>query len=289
MKKALKIALGLPLLALTGCNGYFGNYWTHTDNYAAPIGQSEVTGNDTVYTKELKCLSAELKQKHVTPDVMTIGRVLDFTGKDDIETGRRLTQGATLMMISALDKVGVPQVERFDTSVNEFELKMKDNKLIKNSIEGDERAYQPILAGSIVGSKYTIMGGITELNYNIRSNDVNALFDIASGGMRYYVMNVAMDFRLVETDTLKIVSTVSYQKQIIGREVQAGVFKFFENKLLDVGVGERSLEPIQLAVRSISELAVYELLGKLYGTSGDSCRAAALSSEPMPGWIKGGL
>jgi len=271
MRKLFTSILYLSLFSLSGCSSFFGNYWTKTDNYAKPIGHSVVTDNSTMYSDTLKCLAYQMEEKGIRPDTMTIGKVLDYTGKDDLETGRRLTQGATLMVISALAKAGVPQVERFDTSVNEFELKMKDNKLIKNSIKGDKRAYQPIIAGSLVGSKYTIMGGITELNYNIRSNDVNALFDFASGGLRYYVMNVAMDFRLVETDTLKIISTVSYQKQIIGREVQAGVFEFFDDKLLDIGVGERSLEPMQLAIRSISELAVFDLVNDLYQIPREYC------------------
>jgi curli biogenesis system outer membrane secretion channel CsgG len=279
MIKLLKIFSLSSLFFLSACSNYFGNYWTATENYAKPIGQSRVTDNTTIYTDTLKCLSHQMDQKNINPDIMTIGKVLDYTGKDDIETGRRLTQGATLMVISALAKAGVPQVERFDTSVNEFELKMKDNKLIKNSIDGDERAYQPIIAGSLVGSKYAIMGGITELNYNIRSNDVNALFDFASGGMRYYVMNVAMDFRLVETDTLKIVSTVSYQKQIIGREIQAGIFEFFDDKLLDIGIGERSLEPMQLAIRSISELAVHDLVSELYRIPREYCYNLTVPKE----------
>ena len=267
------------LRTLCGCSSYFGNYWTATDNYAKPIGQSLVTDNKTLYTDALKCLAVQMEHQNIRPDVMTVGRILDYTGKDDLETGRRLTQGATLMAISALSKAGIPQVERFDTSVNEFELKMKDNKLIKNSIEGDNRPYQPIIAGSLVGSKYMLMGGITELNYNIRSNDVNALFDFASGGLRYYVMNVAMDFRLVETDTLRIVSTVSYQKQIIGREIQAGVFEFFDDTLLDLGVGERSLEPMQLAVRAISELAVYDMLNDLYEIPRSQCYELTVPEE----------
>lgn len=269
----------LSLLALGACGDYFGNYWTPTGNYAKPIGQSRVTNNKTSYSETLKCLAHTMREQKIKPDTMTVGRVLDYTGKDDLETGRRLTQGATLMVISALAKAGIPQVERFDTSVNEFELKMKDNKLVKNSIEGDKRVYQPIIAGSLVGSKYTIMGGITELNYNIRSNDMNAFFDFASGGLRYYVMNVAMDFRLVETETLKIVSNVSYQKQIIGREVQAGVFEFFDEKLLDLSVGERSLEPMQLAIRSISELAVYDLLNDLYKIPRDHCYDLTVPKE----------
>lgn len=268
-KKLLLITVLVPLLS--SCGSLMGNYWTKTDNYVKPIGKSLVTDNNTIYSGSLQCVAGEVRKANIPQSIITVGNILDYTGKDDLETGRRLTQGASLMVISALAKAGVPQVERFDTAVSEFELKMKDSKLIKNSIPGDKRVYQPIKAGSLVGSKYVIIGGITELNYNIRSNDVDALFDIVSGGLRYYVMNVAMDLRLVNTETLEIKSIVSYQKQIIGREVQAGVFEFFDEKLLDVGIGERSLEPMQLAVRSIAELAVHDIVSDLYQIPRSHC------------------
>ena len=73
------------------------------------------------------------------------------------------------MAMSALAKAGVPLVERFDTSVAELELKYANNKLI-----GDEPTAGPAttarsIAGSIPGSDYYLVGGITELNFNIRS------------------------------------------------------------------------------------------------------------------------
>ena len=43
---------------------------------------------------------------------------------------------------------------------------------------------------------------------------------------RIFVMNVAIDLRMVQTTTLEVVDVVSYQKQIVGREVSAGVFDF---------------------------------------------------------------
>lgn len=270
--KTLPVVL---LLSLSGCDKYWGKYHSQTDNYALPIGGSMVTQNATVYSQKLECVGDYINKQKIVPGTMSVGRILDYTGKDDLETGKRLTQGAALMMMSAIGKAKIPQVERFDTSISEFELKMKDNKLVANSIPGDDRVYQPIVAGSLKGSRYTVIGGITELNYNIRSNDVSALVDIASGGLRYYVMNVAMDIRLVETESLKIVATRSYQKQIIGREVRAGVFKFFGDRLLDVGIGERSLEPMQLAVRSISELAIYDIIKDLYQIPPDACDAVA--------------
>ena len=39
-------------------------------------------------------------------------------------------------------------------------------------------------------------------------------------------MNIGIDLRLVDTSTLEVVDVISYQKQIIGREVSAGVFDF---------------------------------------------------------------
>ena len=276
MRNLLKLIFPFIILFnLSACDKYWGNYSGQPENYAVPLGGSMVTQNATSYSKKLECLGEHMKKEKIVPATMSVGRILDYTGKDDLETGKRLTQGAALMMMSAIGKAGIPQVERFDTSISEFELKMKDNKLVANSIPGDERIYQPIIAGSLQGSKYTVIGGITELNYNIRSNDVSALFDVASGGLRYYVMNVAMDIRVVETESLKIVATRSYQKQIIGREVRAGVFEFFGDKLLDIGIGERSLEPMQLAVRSIAEVAVFDLIKDLYKIPEGPCDTVA--------------
>ncbi|MGI9434032.1 MAG: hypothetical protein ACR2Q4_04245, partial [Geminicoccaceae bacterium] len=62
-----------------------------------------------------------------------------------------------------------------------------------------------------------------------------------------------------------------YQKQIIGRELRAGLFEFFDGKLLDLGLGERSLEPIQLAVRSVIERAVFELMRDVNHLPNDAC------------------
>ena len=91
------------------------------------------------------------------------------------------------------------------------------------------------------GSDYYFVGGITELNYNIRSAGVDAQgghTDARDGvgnvGGRLYVMNIALDFRLIDTRTLEVVDVISYQKQIIGREVRAGVFSFFDNTMLDI-------------------------------------------------------
>ena len=260
-----KASVALGCLAATACT----NPIASSGNYATPIGSAPVLENPTPYTSALSCLSLEMAMKRRGPATVTVGKILDYTGKEDLETGKRLTQGAALMAMSALGKAKIPQVERFDTSVTELELKWADNKLIGDP--SAENGYRPILAGQIEGSDYHIIGGITEMNYNIRSNNAEVLFDLVSAGARVYVMNVGIDLRLVNSRTLRVVDTVSYQKQIIGREVRAGVFEFFGNKVFDLGLGERSLEPIQLAVRSVVERGVFELMRDLHKLPRTAC------------------
>ena len=56
---------------------------------------------------------------------IAVGRIADYTGKEESDgSGRKVTQGASLMAVSAFAKAGMPLVERFDTSVSEFESKL---------------------------------------------------------------------------------------------------------------------------------------------------------------------
>ncbi len=246
-------------------------------NYAKPIGNAPVTANPTPYSEGLVCLARFAQANSLPRPRVAVGRILDYTGKVDFEGGRRITQGASLMAISAFAKAGARQVERFDTSVSELELKYANNRLIG---EDDDAEFRKILAGSIPGSDYYLVGGVTELNYNIRSAGVD-LFAGATGAGdpagvfngRLFVINVGVDLRLVQTQSLEVVDVISYQKQIIGREISAGYFDFFGGSVLfDIGAGERAQEPIQLAVRAVIERAILEMSANLYGApSPDVC------------------
>ncbi|MEZ5954196.1 MAG: holdfast anchoring protein HfaB [Hyphomonas sp.] len=237
-------------------------------NYAKPIGNAPVTANPTPYSESLVCMGQYARNSNIRAPRIAVGRILDYTGKADIEGGRRVTQGASLMAMSAFAKAGARLVERFDTSVTEMELNFKNNKLI----EDGNGSYAKITAGEVAGSDFYLVGGITELNYNIRSvggeafvGDTDAMDPKGTFGAKMFVINVAIDLRMVETKTLNVVDVISYQKQIIGREVSLGVFDFANGNVFDVGVGGRSQEPIQLAVRSTIERAVLEMMANMYG------------------------
>jgi curli biogenesis system outer membrane secretion channel CsgG len=288
---AKPLAFVFGMIGLSGCMSTTPD---ETGRYTAPIGGAPVIANETPYSDALRCMASYTARR---PLRVAVGQIADYTGKIESDnSGRKITQGGALMAMSALAKAGVPLVERFDTSVAELELKYANNKLI-----GDDKGhsgaangpsdFRKIYAGSIPGSDYYLVGGITELNFNVRSEGASADGGQTStdgvkglGGVSAYVMNIGLDLRLVDTNTLEVVDVISYQKQIIGRQIQAGVFDFLGHSFLDISAGDSALEPVQLAVRSVIERAVLEMVSRVYKAQGNSCASTiGTSADPLAG------
>jgi curli biogenesis system outer membrane secretion channel CsgG len=290
MTRLKLLAAAASAMAVTGCVSPWSN---QQGLYATPIGDAPVTANPTPYSTALVCMANYATATGKVRPRIAVGRVLDYTGKEDLEGGRKVTQGASLMAISAFAKAGAHLVERFDTSVSELELKYSNNRLIGSDPGADQGPAAPefrqIMAGEIPGSDYYFVGGITELNSNIRSVGIDAFIgDLdptdpkGRAGFKAFVINVGVDLRLVSTRTLEVVDVISYQKQIIGREISAGIFDFANGNIFDVGAGERAMEPIQLAIRSTIERAVLEMTANLYGVpDADPCGALAREASDM--------
>jgi holdfast attachment protein HfaB len=280
-KRILLLLSAAACTALAGCGGTPKPMLN--GNYATPIGTAPVTANPTPYSPALVCLAQYARQNRVAAPRVAIGRIADYTGKEESDgSGRKVTQGASLLAMTAFAKAGMPMVERFDTSVSEYELKFANNKLISDNPSpgaGAPADYRKILAGQVPGSDFYVAGGITELNYNIRSAGMDAYAgDKDTDGLkgnfkrRVFVMNIALDLRLINTRTLEVVDVISYQKQVVGREVSLGVFDFLNGNLFDISGGKGALEPVQLAVRSLIERSVVEMSANLYGMPGpQSC------------------
>lgn len=246
--------------------------------YVSAFDGASVVENKTRYSQALECLRPMVGSRGPQAKRFAVGRVSDFTGKEDLVNGKRITQGAALMVISALAKTGVPIVERFDTSIADMELKYADNKLITDSPEN--KAHRQIFSGSLPGSDYHIVGGITEVNYNIRSGSLESSIRFIGAAARYFVMNVAIDLRVVNTKTLEVVNTQSLQKQIIGTELNGGYFRLFSDGLLDVNAAERTQEPIQKGVRMVIEQAVFNMLTEMNNLPAQNCaRLATLPAQ----------
>jgi hypothetical protein len=278
--------LSATSLALAGCVSTSAG---SSGNYAKAIGNAPVTANPTPYSAALVCMAGYARGAGIVAPRIAVGRIADYTGKSESDgSGRKITQGASLMAMSAFAKAGMPLVERFDTSVSELELKYANNKLISdapNPAPDQPAEYRRILAGQVPGSDFYVAGGITELNYNIRS----AGADVSAGAVdakdpkgnfrgRLFVMNIGIDMRLINTRTLEVVDVISYQKQVVGREVGIGLFDFMNGNVFDVSAGAGALEPMQLAVRALVERAAVEMTANLYGMPGpQSC----LTSDPL--------
>ncbi|KQS54475.1 transcriptional regulator [Brevundimonas sp. Leaf363] len=284
--------LSAAALALTGCVSPVAG---PSGQYATPIGNAPVTSNPTPYSTALFCLADYAHRYNLPSPRIAVGRISDYTGTVSPDGGRQITGGASLMANSALAKAGARIVERYDTSVSELELRYANNRLIGDEAQAPAQGqadsqYRRILAGQVPGSDFYVVGGITEVNYNIRS----AGFDIGGGEAdsdtpasgiiqgKVFVMNVAIDLRLVQTTTLEVVDVVSYQKQIIGREVSAGVFDFLNGNVFDVSAGTGGFEPVQLAVRALIERATVEFMANLYGAPGPEVCLNA-SNDPLAG------
>lgn len=234
---------------------------------------------ETPLVNAYKCYAGALAQANAMPISVAVGDVKDYTGKYNINEGNAITQGASLMVYSALGKLGkqVAIHERVDTRIGEMELAYTDRRQL-----GDGQSYAlkpgeegvpwlPYFGGTIMRSRYYIVGGITEANWDIGSGGVQAVVSGVGGKGRIYAMNIGVDLRIVDTKSLLVVKTVSISKQIVGEEVGIDIFRFFGNELFDIHAGSKRQEPLQLGVRTAIEQGVLELLGAVSGVDPSGC------------------
>lgn len=275
--------LGIAIIGvsfLAGCADV-SHYKRHEDE-AWTIQGPPVTSNTTPLEGSFQCMSAKLNRVQAPRPRLTVGNIKDYTGKfSENEGGNPITQGGALMVMSALGKLGdtVRLHERFDTQVTELELRYIDRRYLGdgqahrvNEPQGPKNVpWKPYYGGTIIESDYFIVGGITELNYNVQSTGVEFKIDGIGPGIRVYTLNVAVDLRIVDTGSLEVIKTTSLQKQITGYEVALDVFEFFGNTLVDFNSGMKSQEPMQLGVRTALELAVLELVGTVTGVDHEDC------------------
>ena len=234
-----------------------------------------VTNNDTPYSQCLRELSSF---KGTNLPVFAIGEVADKTGQVDRSNNAAvITQGITEMVISAFYKTRrVALVERFDLRIPLAESRMVQQKL----------AVKPAQTSApIRASNFVVMGALTELNYNIVSEGARLAISGIGGGARTVVINVGLDIRVVNSQSFDVVHVSSLQKQIFGYEVEANVFRFFGTTLVEFDAGRVQNEPLQLGVRSVAEMAVYQIMTDFLRLPGSlKCRLeqADYADEALP-------
>ncbi|MGB4056683.1 MAG: CsgG/HfaB family protein [Alphaproteobacteria bacterium] len=243
-----RLILSASVLALASCAPSMSTGGPGVE----PAYSYDVTDNSTPYTRCLEGLR-DIQVKNLP--IFSVGEVTDKTGQVDTDNGgHALTQGASEMVISALAKTGKAHlVERLDLRIPLAEVKLAEQKRLTRSIED---------YGKIPASDFIVTGAITELNYNIVSGGSQLYVSGIGGGMRMVVVNVAMDLRVVDSKTFAVRYVSALQKQILGYEVEANVFRFFGDTLVELGAGMIRNEPLQLGVRSVVEMSVYDIMTK---------------------------
>ncbi|MGN6514242.1 MAG: CsgG/HfaB family protein [Rhizomicrobium sp.] len=257
MGKATKITALGPLVALllSGCTGqdFLGK------NGVNPLYSFPVTSNETPYSQCLEDL-ARVPGDHLP--TFAVGEIDDKTGQVNYTSnGHQLTQGVTEMVISALGKTGKANlVERSDLRIPLAEVKLAEQGRLSRPLT----AYTAIPA-----SDFIVMGALTELNYNIVSGGASLAIEGIGGGAKMAVINVALDLRVVNSRNFAVSYITSLQKQIYGYEVDANVFRFFGNTLVEFDAGKIKNEPLQLGVRSVVEMAVYQIMTEFLHLPGE--------------------
>lgn len=237
---------------------------------AAVMMGSRVRANTTINTETFRCFDKAIARKGLPVMNIAIGNIADYTGKTTDAEGAVVTKGGSLMLFSALGLMtnSVRLHDRFDTSVTDLEMTYVNARQLgdgqTHDVNGETVPWMPYYGGSIHKSDYTILGGITEVNFNLESGGYSAQINQIGPKKRSFTMSIAADLRLVETETLVVVATASFQKQFTGYEVGANVFSFFDvfndKQLFDVYAGNIAQEPMQLGVRAILEEAALELM-----------------------------
>ena len=257
---------------LSSCTSVLGV--TKNDAGVKPAFSYHVTNNDTPYTQ---CLTALQKIPAKNLPVFAVGEIADKTGQVSIDTGNALTQGTSEMVISALAKTGkAHMVERLDLRIPLAEVKLAEQKKL-NRTAADY--------GKLPASDFIIVGALTELNYNIVSGGTQLFVRGMGGGVRTVVVNVALDLRVIDSRNFAIRYVASLQKQILGYEVEANVFRFFGDTLIEFDGGAIRNEPMQLGVRSVAEMAVFQIMTdflKLPGASG----CGLVENDHMKSYLK---
>lgn len=260
------------VLALSACVG---------SSSPAPIVKGPpVFGNETPYTAALACLGRSVSGQ--PRYAVGVGNITDRSGKFSLDDGGyHVSQGPDLMVVTALSKSGaVVPVERLDTRPLEWELNLANQKVVGRTDRDEDRTntdrWRHIRAGVIRGSDFYIVGAITGIDFNTFSAGAEATVNGIGLGARQWREMVYADIRMVDTKTGEIVATGSPYKEMVGVEVQAGVFRFFGSTLVNFDAGNKANEPTQLGVRAMMERATFDMLHQVYQLpAGDECERMA--------------
>ncbi len=277
MRKTAAAVLALFAASLlAGCSTFTALRPGSTPEGVTPLYTFAVTNNDTPYTQCLESWGS-VNAKGRLPRI-SVGDIADKTGQTSLDdyNAKSLSQGASEMVMSAIYKTHkVDLVERLDLRIPLAEVQLAEQSRLDRSASS---------YANLPASDFILVGAVTELNYNIQSGGARIAINGIGGGRRSVVINVAMDLRVVDAKTFSVRYVTSLQKQIYGQEVSANVFSFFGDTFLELDAGKIRNEPLQLGLRSVAEMSVYQIMTKFLGLPAtESC--ALVENDAMSSYL----
>jgi curli biogenesis system outer membrane secretion channel CsgG len=255
------LGMGLAAMALAGCTAL-----TPMTRPKAEFHGPVPIANSTPHDAALACLSRtpEVKNSGI---MLAVHTITDQTNKFNSEEGSFVPRDVAAMLITALQKAGMKQVNRTNTVVTEWEIARAKEQLLgdggQTTVGNQTVEFRPVTKGTIRGSDYVIDGALTQLDFNTYTGGAEALVGGIGGGARAFALTAAADIRVTDTRTTRIVRAGSYSKQAIGTEVYASIFRFFSNDLFDVKIGDKSQEGLHAGVRWLMAEAAYDIVASL--------------------------
>jgi len=175
---------------------------------------------------------------------------------------RAVTQGGTSILIKALRDAGngnwftVVERERLDNLLRERQIIRE----MRRSYLGEEETPAEVLP-SLLFAGIILEGGIISFDSNVETGGLGARFLSIGGSTQYRTNTVTVYLRAVSVRTGEVLANVVTEKKISSVAIASGVFKFVEfDELLEFEAGVTSNEPVQIAVQSAVEKAVYALI-----------------------------
>lgn len=226
----------------------------------APIKTTRATlGYTTAVHKELISLPPP-EEKVVT----AVYKFRDQTGQYKTSAvgmtwSTAVTQGATSMMLKALDDSGwfiTLEREGLSNLLNERKIIRSTREAYRGSDGQVLPPLPPLLYGGVI-----LEGGIISYETNMLTGGFGAKYFGLGGSTQFRRDQVTIYLRAVSTQNGKILKTVYTTKSILSRMVDVGLYRYVRVKrLLEVETGLSTNEPPQMCVLEAIEKAVYSLI-----------------------------
>lgn len=203
-----------------------------------------IAGIASPFDIALQCLKGRINQ--TIP--FSVGAILDMTGKEQLTeggSGKFITQGAGDIVQSALLKTGAMVINRRDPRIMETEVK-----------------WGLVQERQIIPSRFFVTGSINSLDF-IPGGGIDGQIGGIGGRYRQSRALIGLDLSLTDATTSRIVANIAVQKQIFTDELDLSIGKFFGESLVTLDAGKKEREALHLALRSMLDLATFELLTQL--------------------------